>query len=219
MTTTTTRAGETPKPSAAGYVLQGTLLEACSCNVLCPCWIGEDPDNGTCEALNAYHLDKGTINGIDVSGLSFVNVVNIPGNVLTPKSWKVLMLVDERATDEQLQALVDAYSGKLGGPLADLAGLVGEVLAVERVPIQHDVREGKGTLRIGDMAEAEMQPYKSAQGVVTTLRDSIFSTIPGSPAYVSKATYNRVDIPKYHLHWQFENRNAIQGDYTITYQG
>jgi hypothetical protein len=32
---------------------------------------------------------------------------------------------NDRATDEQLNALVDAYGGKLGGPLADLAGLVG----------------------------------------------------------------------------------------------
>ena len=28
------------------YELEGTLLEACSCGVLCPCWIGEDPDGG-----------------------------------------------------------------------------------------------------------------------------------------------------------------------------
>jgi hypothetical protein len=35
------------------YELEGTLLEACSCGVLCPCWIGEDPDGGACDAFNA----------------------------------------------------------------------------------------------------------------------------------------------------------------------
>src|SRR4051812_25906046 len=49
------------------YELEGTLLEACSCGVLCPCWIGEDPDGGACDAFNAYHFDRGTIRGIDVS--------------------------------------------------------------------------------------------------------------------------------------------------------
>src|SRR5207244_10984363 len=105
------------------YDLQGTLLEACSCGVLCPCWVGEDPDGGACDAFVAYHFDGGTIRGIDVGGLSLVNVVKIPGNVLTPASWKIVMFVDERATDEQLQALIDAYSGNLGGPMAALAGL------------------------------------------------------------------------------------------------
>ena len=64
------------------YEVEGSLLEACSCNVLCPCWIGEDPDHGTCDSINAYHLDSGTIRGVDVSGLTLANVVFIPGNVL-----------------------------------------------------------------------------------------------------------------------------------------
>ena len=200
------------------YDLQGTLLEACSCGVLCPCWVGEDPDLGTCDAFIAYHFDAGTIRGIDVGGLSFVTVNHIPGNVLTPGSWKVVIFVDERATDEQFQALVDAYSGKLGGPLADLAGLVGEVLGVRREPIAHEIRGGTGTLRIGDLVSSEMAPFKGADGATsTTLRDSIFSTVPGTPAYVGKASYNRVNLPEFGMVWSFEGRNAIQADYRITF--
>ena len=37
--------------ASAIYQFQGTLLEACNCDVLCPCWIGEDPDNGTCSSV------------------------------------------------------------------------------------------------------------------------------------------------------------------------
>jgi len=118
-----------------------------------------------------------------------------------------------------MQALLDAYSGKLGGPLADLSQLIGEVIGVERVPISHEVRGGAGQLRAGDYVLAEMEPYRSADGTTTTLRDSIFSTIPGSPAYVSKASTHRVSIPKYDINWSFEGRNAIQGDYTIAYTG
>ncbi|MDA2919639.1 DUF1326 domain-containing protein [Desulfobacterota bacterium AH_259_B03_O07] len=33
-----------------GYKLEGRLLEVCNCKVLCPCWIGEDQDNGIFEA-------------------------------------------------------------------------------------------------------------------------------------------------------------------------
>ena len=52
------------------YSLHGSLLEACSCGVACPFWIGEDPDGGECYAIVAYHIDTGEISGLDVSGLS-----------------------------------------------------------------------------------------------------------------------------------------------------
>lgn len=201
------------------YDLEGTLLEACSCGVLCPCWVGADPDEGSCDAFNAYHFDSGVINGVDVSGLNLVNVVHIPGNVLTPGSWKVVMFVDATASEEQRKAILDAYQGRLGGPLADLSGLIGEVVAVETGSISHQTVGGKGTLRIDDVVVAEMEPFRGPDGTITTLRDSLFSTVPGSPAYVSRASRNTVNLPKHGMVWSFEGRNAIQSDYHITHRG
>src|SRR5919204_6519720 len=107
------------------YDLTGTLLEVCTCGVLCPCWVGEDPDGDECLSVLSYHFTEGTIQGVDVSGRKIANIVHIPGNVLTPGSWKVAQFIDDGATDEQFKALQDAYSGALGGPLADLAGPLG----------------------------------------------------------------------------------------------
>lgn len=205
--------------TTGGYDLEGTLLEACSCKVLCPCWIGEDPDGGSCSAVNAYHVDRGTIRGIDVSGLSCVRVVLIPGNVLTPSSWTQVLLVDERATEEQMQAIVDMFQGRLGGPLADLAGLVRETLAVERAPISHEIRDGAGVLKVGEVVSATMRPFQGPDGRTTTLRDSLFSTVPGSPAYVGVAEAHQVNLPAYGMEWTFEHRNAIQSDWKLVHHG
>jgi hypothetical protein len=207
----------TMKDTAVVYDLQGTLLEACSCGVLCPCWVGADPDGGSCDAVNAYHFDTGTIRGVDVGGLNSVLVVKIPGNVLAPGSWKVVRFIDERATDEQMAAILDAYRGNLGGPLADLAGLIGEEVAVERAAIVHEIRDGRGALRIGDAVNTEMAPFLAADGTTTTLRDSLFSTVPGSPAYVGRADHLTVRLPQYGMAWSFEGRNAIQADYHISH--
>jgi hypothetical protein len=206
-----------PQSKTAGktYVLQGTLLEACSCRTLCRCWIGEDPDDGACDAFNAYHIDKGEINGVDVSGLTYVQVVKIPGNVLVPKSWKRVTYVDGRATDAQKSALLDAFHGRLGGPLADLNGLIKEDLAVYSMPVEHKLVGGEGTITVGDKIRATMAPYKSQYGTATTLRDSVFSTIAGAPAYVSKATEHIVNIPEHGMVWTFHGRNAIQGDFRM----
>src|SRR6266545_4866022 len=177
--------------SAMAYQLEGQLLEVCDCNVLCPCWIGEDPDNGKCEAILAYHIDSGKIDQIDVSGRTLAIVGHIPGNVLEG-NWKIAAFVDDKATSEQMEAILGVWTGKMGGPVAELAKLIGEVVAVEKAPITFDVSGGKGTLKIGTIAEATMTPYKGPTGETTTLNESVFTTIPGSPAWVAKAdTYRR----------------------------
>lgn len=207
-----------PAAWAAGYQLEGTLLEVCSCDVLCPCWIGEDPDGGTCDSVLAYNLDKGTIRGVDVSGLTLISAVHIPGNILEG-NMRQLMLIDDRATEEQADAMLEAFSGKLGGPLADLAALVGEVVAVERAPISHEIVDGAGTLNVGDKIECAVHPYKGPDGSTTTLNNSIFSTVPGSPAYVAMADSQRIDIPEHGFQWSYEKKNAIQSDWKLDFAG
>ena len=69
--------------------------------------------------------------------------------------------------------------------LADLAQLTSEVVAVERVPISHEIVDGAGTLRIGadgDKVSAQMELYRGPDGSTTVLNNSIFSTVPGSPS-------------------------------------
>jgi len=160
----------------------------------------------------AYHYDKGEINGVNVSGLSLAIVAHIPGNILQG-NWKVAVHVDKRATPQQKEAILAAHTGKLGGPLADLAPLIGEVLGVYDVPIEFNLKEGKGTIRVGDAVTAEMQPYTDSQGRPTKLVDSIFSTIPGSPAYLGKAMAYRVNLPKHNMKWEFNGRNAVLGEF------
>src|SRR6266699_185258 len=88
------------------YKLEGSLLEVCNCEVLCPCWIGVDPDNGTCDSALAHHFEKGQIDNVDVSGLTMGFLVHIPGNVLKG-NWRVVVHIDQRATKEQEAALLD----------------------------------------------------------------------------------------------------------------
>ncbi len=196
-----------------GYKLEGTILEVCDCNVLCPCWIGEDPDNGTCDTVVAYHIDKGSVNGTDVSGRTLALLGHIPGNILKG-NWKVAIYVDDKASDQQHQALVDVWTGKLGGPVGDLAQLVGDVVAIERAPVTYEIQEGRGTLRIGNAVEAMMEPYRGPTGQVTTLNESIFTTIPGAPAWVAKASTYKRNSSKHGLKdVNLQGHNAIQGSF------
>lgn len=197
-----------------GYAIHGDLLEVCDCNTLCPCWIGEDPDNGTCQSALAYRIEAGSIDGVDVAGLTFALAAFIPGNVLKG-NFRVVRYVDDRASAAQEAALLRAFRGELGGPLADLAGLVGEEVAARRAAITFTVTEGKGTLSVGEAIHAEMEPYRGPTGAPTRLVESIFSTIPGSPAYVAKASRFKLVQPEIGVDLELAGHNAIQGQFEL----
>ena len=195
------------------YEIEGRLLEVCTCNVLCPCWIGEDPDGGVCDSALAWHIDGGAIEGVDVTGRTVALSVHIPGNVLAG-SWKAAVFVDDGASDEQQAELLKVFTGQLGGAIADLAGLIGEVVSVERVPITFTVDGGKGRLTIGNVADADLIPYVGATGELTTLSGTIFSTIPGSPVYASKSDYFTRDGAPHGLpSVDAKGNNALQGHF------
>ena len=192
------------------YQLEGRLLEVCTCNVLCPCWVGEDPDNGTCDGVLAWHVDQGKVGETDVSGHSLVILTHIPGNILQG-NWRIRVYVDDQATAEQKEALLSVWTGKLGGPVADLAQLVGEVIAVEQVPITFEVKGVDGTLKVGQAIDASLKPFQGATGKDTALHDTIFTTIPGSPAYVGKASHYRVNAPEFKI--DLKGHNAVSGSF------
>jgi hypothetical protein len=198
------------------YVLEGKLLEVCTCNILCPCWVGEDPDGGTCDGVLSWHIEKGSVNGTDVSGRTFTILTHIPGNILAG-NWRIVAYVDDGATDDQQQALLDVWTGKLGGPMADLAQLVGEVIAVERAPVTFQVEGVAGRFAIGTAIAAELEPFMGATGKPSALYDTIFTTIPGSPAYVGKASAYRVDAPEHGFEIDLADHNAVSG--TFRFEG
>jgi len=191
------------------YHLEGRLLEVCNCRVLCPCWIGEDPDPGTCDTIVSWHFDKGTIDGVDVAGTTIAIVAHLPGNILKG-NWRVAVYVSDNATDKQQEALLKVYTGKLGGPVADLVKLIGEVVSVERAPIKFDVHGGKGTIKIGEVAYAELEPYLGATGGTTTLTDTIFSTVPGAPVFVGKSPRYRSKNKALGIDLDIKDHNALQ---------
>ena len=196
------------------YHLEGRLLEVCNCRVLCPCWIGEDPDFGTCDTIVSWHFDKGTIEGVDVSGLTLACVAHVPGNILKG-NWRAAIFVDEKASKQQEDALLKVYTGKAGGPEADLVALIGEVVSVERAPITFTVQGGKGKLQIGSDYFAELEPYVSASGATTTLSDTVFSTVPGAPVFVGKAPIYRSKNAKLGINLDIKDHNALQSTFVF----
>ncbi len=217
--TTPLDSSEARTGNGTGYALEGTMLEICSCGSPCPCFIGEDPHGGECFGVIAFHLEHGRIGDVDVSGRTVVNIAHIPGNALSG-GWRSVLVVDDGAADVQYEALVNAFSGQLGGGLADLAGLVGELVDVRRAAVRHAVDNADGRFEVEGIVEAHLQPIQSSpDGTTATLYDSAFTTVKGAPAYLGKSRHYRVTLPDADMNWSFEGRNTIQTAWRMEHAG
>lgn len=193
-----------------GYDLEGRMSEVCTCTTYCPCWAGNDPDGGACDFAWAFHFDRGQINRTAVAGLTIAFVAHLPGNPLDG-NVRMLVIVDDAATEEQQEALLAAFTGQLGGPLADLAGLVSEVVAVERAPIEFDVTHGTGTVRVAGRFETEVEGHRTADGNPTRLVDAVLSPVLGTPGYPGKV--NRFRLTASEHGYEFPARSAMQTEF------
>ncbi len=64
------------------WQVSGDMYELCSCNILCPCWLGPEPkpDKGWCSGILGFDIHRGTVEGIDVGGRKVVLAAEWPGN-------------------------------------------------------------------------------------------------------------------------------------------
>ena len=110
------------------WKLKGSYIETCSCDLICPC--NATFDHGAtydyCRVTLVFNIREGEIEGTDIGGLKIAAIADTP-KVMTEGNWKLGVFVDENATEEQADKLVKVFTGQLGGPMAGLAPLVGEM--------------------------------------------------------------------------------------------
>ena len=132
--------------------LKGSYAETCSCELMCPCNLTFDhgATYDFCRATLAFNIHEGEVDGTDIAGRKVVVIIDTP-KVMTEGNWRVGLVIDAEATDEQADKLGQVFSGQLGGPMGGIAPLVGEMLGVERGQItfedqgvRHHVRAGEG---------------------------------------------------------------------------
>ena len=175
--------------------LTGSYFETCSCDVVCPCTaslsLGATRDR--CKVILVFNVKSGEVEGSDVSGLTVAAVCDTP-KVMSEGNWRLGVVIDAAASDEQAEKLGGVFSGALGGPMEALGPLVGENLGVERLPI--DVHEDglKHSIRIGDDVDFEIEdvvPFGVETGEAAKI-SGIFHPA-GSELTISRATRSKVN--------------------------
>jgi len=154
------------------WQVSGEYFETCSCDYVCPCILtnmAATPTKGACTFAMAFEIGRGRFGSVSLDGLGFAVVGETPG-VMAQGNWKVGLIVDERATGEQEQAIVGIGSGQAGGPMSALGPLVATFLGAEKKPIQFEksgLRRGVSIPGVLDQAaEAVPSPTRAGETLV-----------------------------------------------------
>ena len=138
--------------------LRGSYAETCSCELMCPCNLTFDhgATYDFCRATLAFNITEGEIEGTDVAGRKVVGIIDTP-KVMTDGNWRFGLYVDDRASDEQFDKLTKVFGGQLGGPMAALTPLVGEVVGIERATIEMSDDGLRHSVKAGDAIDFEVE--------------------------------------------------------------
>jgi hypothetical protein len=123
--------------AATAWQVQGQYYENCNCDFVCPCVPGQmsvKPTKGSCTFAMAFQIERGRFGDVPLDGLGFV-VVAVTPEEMAKGNWSVGVVVDEKASAAQRDAITGIASGSAGGPMAAVSGLVGKFLGVESAPI------------------------------------------------------------------------------------
>src|SRR5215212_8855600 len=177
------------------WSLKGSYFKTCSCDLMCPC--NMSMDHGAtydyCRATLIFNIKDGEIEGTDVSGLAVAVIADTP-KVMTEGNWRLGMFIDDQATDEQFEKLVQVFGGQLGGPMAGLAPLVGEMAGVERAPITISDEGLRHGVRVGDVIDFEIEdivPFGKEDGTPVRF-DGMFHPV-ASNLTMAEARRSRID--------------------------
>jgi hypothetical protein len=143
--------------------LEGTYIENCNCDVVCPCGasgFAAPADYERCNAVLAWHVDSGEVDGTDVSDLSVVLVLDSPRQ-MSEGNWRVGVFMDDRASEEQVEKLGGIFSGQMGGPIANVVPLISENLGMEVASIEHIDDGLRHRVKVGDAIDVEIEDIRS----------------------------------------------------------
>jgi hypothetical protein len=196
------------------WKLEGQYFENCSCDVPCPCTVSLDlgADRDRCNAFLAFQVESGEVDGVDVSGLTVVAIADTP-KVMSEGNWRLGVLIDDGASDEQADKLGAVFGGQLGGPMEALGPLVTEPLGVERVALEVSHQNGTHRIKVGDDGEVEVQEIVSfgkEDGVPARLT-GVFHPA-GADLTIAKATKSHVSA--FGIDFAFEGGSAFANPFS-----
>ena len=133
---------EATEKSVPNWKVTGDWFDVCKCSVPCPCTFAQAPSYGDCDGVLAYHIKNGIYGNTTFDGLNVLALSYFKGNIWAGETKAAISIFfDDKANEEQREALHMIFSGKAGGFMAEFAKIIAEVRATEYAQIKFDVAD------------------------------------------------------------------------------
>lgn len=148
------------------WELQATEFVNCNCDYGCPCQFMALPTYENCQAIAAYQINKGHFGDVTLDGLKVVGVFAWP-KAIHEGEGRAFLIIDERASEAQREALLSILSGDNTEPGATIwnvfAATFIEVLPPEFKPIDItiDVDGRTGKVTVDGFVEMQGEPIRN----------------------------------------------------------
>jgi len=110
--------------------LAGDRFDICSCDIPCPCEFAQRPTGNHCQGVLAWHVREGQYGGVKLDGLTLVALGEFEGNLWAGEAQAVMGLyIDEKANEQQREALQAIFGGQAGGWPAGFAANIATCVA------------------------------------------------------------------------------------------
>jgi hypothetical protein len=129
--------------------------------------------------------------------------------------WRAALYFDDKASEDQNNALMQIFTGQAGGHPAMLVSFVGDVLGAKSVPIDYRAIGKQRSLTIDNVAEAEIEAISGQGGAEVTITNHPLCIAPGYAAVAAKSKNLRYQ--DYGLQWQLSEKNGFFSPFA--YQG
>src|SRR5262245_1268166 len=165
------------------WQISGEYFEACNCDSVCPCptsGMAARPTKGYCAVGLVFRVGQGVHGSTKLDGLSFAVLARTPGP-MAQGNWTVGLILDERGSAEQRDALTAIASGRDGGPMAALGPLISHFEGAQAKPI---------TIEMSGMRRSVSIP-----GVLDIAVDGIAGAKPDEPLYLDNVGHPAAPRP------------------------
>jgi hypothetical protein len=124
------------------WQMHAYFLDACNCDWGCPCQFNAKPTHDNCEGVAGYHILNGSYdNGVKLDGFNMALIASWPGPIHEGHG-KASFYIDNRADEEQFEALSNIITGKAGGgPFALYASTIEEFQEPKRASVKFQPKD------------------------------------------------------------------------------
>jgi hypothetical protein len=194
-----------PADTVTNYRVTAESVEACNCQHGCNCQFAGVPNEGKCEFIIGYEVKDGHFGDVSLDGVRAVVAAKYP-NAIHEGNGHVVLFIDEKATQKQVDAFVSILSGKMGGmPWEALAGTIKRFEGPIRKPIDIKIAGERSSVRVPGTIDLALTPLKDP---VTGADKEVHIVYPKGGFFWNDATIGTTHAMR-----------AVHGDFQLEWPG